>query len=136
MNQVFADTGYWIALLNPRDELHDRARQVSTTLGLTPIVTSEWVLTELLNSFAERGAQFRVVVSRTVATLRSNPSVIVVTQTSASFGDAFQLYQDRSDKSWSITDCSSFLIMRQYGIDAALTYDRHFEQANFQALLR
>ncbi len=128
--------GYWIVLLNPRDELHDRARQVSTTLGSTQVVTSEWVLTELLNSFAERRAQFRSLVSKTVAALRSNPSVIVIPQTSASFGDAFQLYQDRSDKSWSITDCSSFLIMRQYGIDAALTYDRHFEQANFQALLR
>jgi predicted nucleic acid-binding protein len=136
MSQVFADTGYWIALLNPRDELHKRAREVSAALGSTQIVTSEWVLMELLNSFAERGTQFRAVVSRTVAAIRDTPGVIVVPQTSASFVDAFQLYQDRSDKNWSITDCSSFLIMRQYGIDAALTYDRHFEQANFKALLR
>jgi predicted nucleic acid-binding protein len=35
-----------------------------------------------------------------------------------------------------MTDCSSFLIMWQYGIDAALTYDKHFEQAGFDALLR
>jgi predicted nucleic acid-binding protein len=59
MSQVFADTGYWIALLNPRDELHERAREVSATLELDQIVTSEWVLTELLNSFAERGTQLR-----------------------------------------------------------------------------
>jgi uncharacterized protein len=136
MSQVFADTGYWIPLLNPRDELHKRAQEVSATLGSTHIVTSEWVLTELLNSFAERGMHLRVVVSKTVAALRINPGVIVVPQTSASFADAFELYQDRSDKSWSITDCPSFLIMRQYGIDAALTYDRHFEQADFKALLR
>ncbi len=136
MSQVFADTGYWIALLNPRDELHKRAREVSAALGSTQIVTSEWVLMELLNSFAERGTQFRAVVSRTVAAIRDTPGVIVVPQTSASFVEAFQLYQDRPDKNWSITDCSSFLIMRQYGIDAALTYDRHFEQANFKALLR
>ncbi|MEI9979385.1 MAG: PIN domain-containing protein [Edaphobacter sp.] len=136
MNQIFADTGYWIALLNPRDELHNRAQEISATLGPAQIVTSEWVLTELLNSFAERGVQLRTIVSRTVTALRSNPGVTVVPQTSASFEDAFQLYQDRSDKGWSVTDCSSFLIMRQYGIGAALTYDRHFEQANFQALLR
>jgi uncharacterized protein len=96
MSQVFADTGYWIALLNPGDELHKRAREVSATLGLDQIVTSEWVLTELLNSFAERGTQLRAVVSRTVAALRNNPGVIVVPHTSASFVDAFQLYQDRS----------------------------------------
>jgi predicted nucleic acid-binding protein len=45
-------------------------------------------------------------------------------------------YQTRPDKSWSLTDCSSFLIMESEGIEAALTYDRHFEQAGFQALLR
>jgi hypothetical protein len=25
MERVFADTGYWIALLNPRDDLHGKA---------------------------------------------------------------------------------------------------------------
>ena len=92
MSRVFADTGYWIALLNPWDELHKRAREVSATLGSPQIVTSEWVLTELLNSFAERGTEFRAVASRTVMALRNNPGVIVVPQTSASFVDAFQLY--------------------------------------------
>ena len=136
MKQVFADTGYWIALLNPRDELHERAGAVSLTLTSTQIVTTEWVLTELLNSFAERGPQFRIVAAKTVAALRKNPRVLVVLQSSASFDAAFQLYQDRTDKSWSLTDCSSFLVMQQYGIDSALTYDRHFEQAHFKALLR
>jgi predicted nucleic acid-binding protein len=72
MKQVFADTGYWIALLNPRDELHNRAQQVSGTLASSQIVTSEWVLTELLNSFAERGTQLRMVVSKTVADCRGS----------------------------------------------------------------
>jgi uncharacterized protein len=126
MKYVFADTGYWIALLNPRDELHQRATEVSMTLASARIVTSEWVLTELLNSFAERGTQFRTMVSRTVLALGDNPGVIVVPQPGASFAEAFQLYRDRPDKGWSPTDCSSFLIMRQYGIDAALTSDRHF----------
>jgi predicted nucleic acid-binding protein len=64
MSQVFADTGYWIALLNPRDELHKLAREVSATLGSTQIVTGEWVLTELLNCLVERGTQLRVVRRR------------------------------------------------------------------------
>jgi uncharacterized protein len=52
------------------------------------------------------------------------------------FADAFKLYQDRPDKDWSLTDCSSFLIMRRYGIDSALTHDKHFKQAGFSALLK
>lgn len=136
MKRVFADTGYWIALLNPRDELHLKARQQSIALAAVEIVTSEWVLAELLNSFAERGAQLRGIVSRTVKLLYASSSVTVIPQTSESFSAAFELYRERSDKGWSLTDCSSFLIMRQLGIEAALTYDRHFEQAHFQALLR
>jgi uncharacterized protein len=78
----------------------------------------------------------RDIVSRTVELLQASPSVTVIPQTSASFSAAFELYRERSDKGWNLTDCSSFLIMRQLGIKAALTYDKHFEQAHFQALLR
>lgn len=81
-------------------------------------------------------AALAFVVSTAVAILKVNPDVIVATQTSESFAKAFDLYCERTDKGWSLTDCSSFLIMRQYGIDAALTHDKHFEQAGFNALLR
>jgi len=136
MNQVFADTGYWIALLNPRDELHERARATSVTAGKVRIVTSEWVLTELLNSFAERGDSLRAAAARTVSLLRERADITVVPFTDAPFQRAFDLFQERRDKDWSITDCSSFLTMRRLGITAALSYDRHFEQAGFKALLR
>lgn len=136
MTHVFADTGYWIALLSPRDELHGNAQQVSATIAGARIVTSDGVLIELLNSFAERGSRLRFVVATAVAVLRENPNVIVAPQTRESFTKAFDLYCERTDKGWSMTDCSSFLIMWQYGIDAALTYDKHFEQAGFDALLR
>jgi uncharacterized protein len=59
MKKVFADTGYWIALLNPEDDLHQKARQISVTLISTPIVTSEMVFTELLNAFSSKGKPYR-----------------------------------------------------------------------------
>ena len=68
--------------------------------------------------------------------LRVDPTVEVVPQTSADFEEALLLYSERADKAWSHTDCSSSNIMRRFGIDEALTYDRHFEQAGFAALLR
>lgn len=45
-------------------------------------------------------------------------------------------YAERSDKSWSLTDCASFLIMEALAIEAALTHDQYFAQAGFQVLLR
>jgi uncharacterized protein len=47
--------------------------------------------------------------------------------------EALQLYHD---KEWSHTDCASFRVMEKEGIGEALTYDRHFEQAGFKALMR
>ena len=133
---VFADTAYWIALINPRDQLHGRARKSSEALAGGRILTSEWVLTELLNCFAETRQDLRSAASNAVASLRSSAAAFIVPQTSGGFSEAFHRYGERTDKGWSLTDCSSFLIMRQYGIDAALTYDKHFEQAGFKALLR
>jgi predicted nucleic acid-binding protein len=136
MKSIFADTGYWIALLSPGDGLHGKVQEVSATLAGATIVTSDWVQAELLNSFAGRGPQLRQVASTAVVALKENPNVIVVVQSRDSFTQAFDLYRERADKGWSLTDCSSFLIMRQRGIDAALTGDKHFEQAGFSALMR
>jgi predicted nucleic acid-binding protein len=64
MRVVFADTGYWVALLNPRDDLHDKAINLSKALQPAHIVTSEMVLTEVLNDFSSRGEYFRQTSSR------------------------------------------------------------------------
>lgn len=53
MRTVFADTGYWIALLNPQDDLHAIATHLSKPLDPDHIVTSEGVLTEVLNDFSD-----------------------------------------------------------------------------------
>jgi predicted nucleic acid-binding protein len=135
MKRVFADTGYWIALLTPQDALHKEAHRLFATLAGVKIVTSDWVLIELLDGFATKGPHLRSLASDAVAALKKNPKVIVEPQIRNEFNEAFQLYRDRPDKDWSVTDCSSFLIMRRYEIDSALTHDKHFEQAGFNALL-
>ncbi len=136
MNTVFADADYWIALLHPFDQLHDRALVVSKQLGTTVIITSEMVLTEVLNYFSKRGPELRHVSVEFVNALRRNQAVHVVGQTSTLFEDALHLYARRPDKQWSHTDCASILIMQQTGIEKALSYDKHFLQAGFIPLLR
>ena len=49
---------------------------------------------------------------------------------------AVELHQERADKAWSLTDCVSFVLMRDRDVTRALTHDHHFEQAGFEALLR
>ena len=135
MERVFADTGYWIALINSRDELHKRASSVSREFRPEQIVTSEMVLTEFLNCFSDYGPHLRQAVATAVESLHST-GIIVVPQTTHLFANALQRYRAMADKNWSLTDCASFLIMEEKGLTAALTHDRHFAQAGFKALLR
>lgn len=135
MNRIFADTSYWIALLNPRDELHRKAVAASNNYGVGQIVTSEMIFAELLNGLSSYGHQFRDAASRAVKRLLANPNVWVVPQTTEQFKRALERYEAVRDKSWSLTDCASFLIMEAEGIEVALTHDRHFAQAGFQVLL-
>ncbi|MEA2787761.1 MAG: uncharacterized protein QOG73_167 [Acetobacteraceae bacterium] len=135
MTRVFADSGYWIALLSPRDALHEKARQASASLGRTRIITSEGVLTEVLNAFASKGDLLRVTTCVLVDKIRSNPNAEIVPMTSNAFRQALERYRSRADKTWGLTDCASFLIMEEKGLTEALSGDRDFQQAGFKALL-
>lgn len=138
MKTVFADTGYWVAILNPNDGLHQIAVSVTATASLSSlhIVTSEMVFTEVLNSFSKQGSFLRQNAVALIQQSSSSANVEIVPQTSDLFHKALNLYQQRPDQAWSHTDCASFLIMQQQNILEALTHDRHFEQVGFMALLR
>src|SRR5262245_11315539 len=131
MRVVFADAGYWIAMANPRDNLHERASRISKQAER--IVTSDWVLAEVLNAFAESGTRLRSRAASLVQRVLANPTVEVTMHTNELFRDALALYQARPDKEWSLTDCASFLIMQEQEISDALTHDRHFEQQGFRS---
>lgn len=136
MRFIFADTGYWVALLNPGDNLHQKAVNLARVLQPAHIVTSEMVLTEVLNDFSKRGEHLRDAASELIRGLRSHPNTTIIAQTSQQFEKAFNLYTQRKDKQWSHTDCVSFNIMEENGITEALAYDKHFAQAGFTALMR
>jgi predicted nucleic acid-binding protein len=136
MTRIFADTSYWIAILNPRDPLHKKAVALSQVHSGDQIVTTEMILTEFLNSFSNQGPFLRRAAGTFVEGLRQNPKVVIFSQTSEQFEKALGRYLAMADKSWSLTDCASFLLMEAENIRAALTHDRHFVQAGFEAHLR
>lgn len=131
---MFADTGYWTAVLNPHDKLHAKSQQVSAGLGKFRLLTTEMVLDELLAALSK--VPLRAIAIRGVEAIRANPNVEVVPQTSLQFMSAFDMYRAVTDKEWSLTDCASFKLMRERGVTEALAHDHHFQQAGFVALLR
>jgi len=136
MNEIFADTGYWIALFNPRDDLHVKAITVARTIHSRLIVTSQMVLTEFLNYYASLGQSFRQQAVRVVKSLQQTMEVEIVPQTAEQFEAALTFYSQRPDKEWSLVDCASFLIMQERNMSEALAHDEHFQQAGFVPLLR
>lgn len=130
---VFADTFFFLALLNERDDLHKRAVALTNSLR-EQIVTTAWVVTELADGLADTPG--RSLFRPFLAQFQSDQRGIVVPFSQDLFERGTELYADRPDKEWSLTDCVSFIVMTDRRITEALTGDHHFDQAGFVALLK
>jgi uncharacterized protein len=133
---VFADTFYWIALLNADDPDHDAVTAFDLSLERPPLVTTEEVLTEFLTYFSGRGTLFRKKAAAVAYALQDDQDVRLLPQTSESFSAGLRLYAERPDKEYSLTDCISIAIMKAEGMTESATGDRHFEQEGLRALFR
>jgi uncharacterized protein len=132
MKPVFADTVYYVALTNPRD--HYAARAIGFTAAFSgSFLTTARVLSEVANSLT-RGSD-RALFVELYRDLAGDGRVTIVPPRQDLFLQGIELYSQRPDKEWSLTDCISFIVMRDYGVMDALTADRHFEQAEFKILL-
>ena len=133
---VFADSGYWIALITPDDELHEKAARLQDETANRQIVTTQLVLNEVLNPRSGSTRQLRLAAVTLVDRIKADPRISIEPQTSGQFEAALERFRQRLDKEWSITDCASILAMERLRIWQALTGDHHFIQAGFFAMLR
>lgn len=81
MPEVFADTFYWIALLNPADKWHQDERAISQVKSEASLVTTEAVLTEVLNYFSEAGERMRRAAGALCDQTRTHANTVILTQT-------------------------------------------------------
>ncbi|MGD9634385.1 MAG: type II toxin-antitoxin system VapC family toxin [Pirellulales bacterium] len=133
MKSTFADSFYFLALFNPDDAAHDRAVDLSQRL-VGNLLTTDWILAEVADALS--GAANRGACIEMIDDLRHSSRIEVLPATRTNFESGWELFGKRHDKDWSLTDCISFVVMQEHGVTDALTGDRHFEQAGFQALLR
>ena len=135
MTIVFADTIDWIALINARDQWHERAVSIKTTLADSRLVTTDSVLMELANFFAEYGDVMRRKVALAIRAILTDEELEVVSVNRQTFVDGLAMYESRSDKGYSLTDCFSMNVMSKQGITDVLSNDHHFTQEGFRVLL-
>ena len=134
MKPVFLDSGYLIALEAVDDEHHAAALQHwrSEAGASLPLVTTSYVIGEVATFFNSRGRHAKAV--EIGQRLLSSPSVHVVHVDQSLFFRAWRYFREHSDKTYSLTDCVSFVLMKSLELSSALAFDRHFEQAGFQRL--
>ncbi len=135
-NKVFIDTGYLIGLILRRDPHHEEANLINSNLPENvELVISEMVLTEFLNAFANKGEHLRKTALQWVNNaISDSEQTEIVEQNSQLFIRAKKLYSDRMDKKCGLTDCASFLIMRDRGIQDVLAFDNDFNREGFKTI--
>ena len=133
MAALFADTFYFIALLDSSDASHPQSVAWARQKGAS-FLTTEYVLVELGDAFHAPGQREEFAVFNDA--VRADAKFRVLAASPAWYSAGLNLYRRRRDKYWQLTDCISFAVMKEQRLREALTGDVHFEQAGFTALLR
>lgn len=131
--RFFLDTAYVQALLNRRDQHHERAKELFPRVRTAEeIWTTEAVLIEIGNALSGFDRQ---AAAHFIEGCYQTDNIYVISVDTVLLERALQLYRDRPDKQWGLTDCVSFVAMQDQYLTTALTLDNHFRQAGFQVLM-
>jgi uncharacterized protein len=130
---IGVDTGFFLALSQPRDRLHDRAKAWAAIISDRLLVT-EYILCETVNGLSQ--PVDRPKAHALIRHIRTSASYDIVPASADLFEKGLELHESRPDKEWSLTDCISFLVLADRRITQVLAHDHHYEQAGFEALLR
>ena len=121
-----------LLLLINRDQYHQQASELSERFEGYPFLITDTVLLEIGNALARSYKNEAVDI---ITEFLDSEEVEIVHLTPQMFEQAFDLYKTYQDKEWGLIDCVSFVVMREKGVNQALTFDRHFIQAGFQVLM-
>lgn len=135
MNTVFLDTGYLIALEVLDDQYHEAAAVHWSNLlhDMPLVVTTSYVLDEVVTFFNSRNLHSKAV--ETGENILNSPSIRFVHIDESLFQEGWTYFKKHADKSYSFTDCISFIVMNRLGIVTAITFDEHFKQAGYNTPL-
>ena len=138
MRKLFIDIGAWIALNNTKDMHHKCAVNANRDFLDSGYfyVTSDYVLDEtytLLRS--DVGHKRAVEFGNEMTRLHKKGKINIFHINQVVLEKGWEIFEKYSDKDFSFTDCTSFIVMNEWDITEAFSTDHHFEQAGFRILL-
>jgi uncharacterized protein len=130
---VFADTGAWFAAFVPNDPDHP-ATAAWLSANRVPLVTTDWVVDELLTLLRVRGKGQQAL--RLGEALLGEQIAELHWVTRDEVLAAWELYRRFAGKHWSFTDCVSKIVMERLGISTAFAFAAHFRQFGTATVVR
>ncbi len=136
MRQIFADANGWIALNSKRDKWQNTAVKTNKELLSKGYryVTTNFVLDESYTGLLIKVGHFAAVDFGEKVHRAQTVQIIHITEEIEK--EAWKLFKQYADKTFSFTDCASFVVMQQLNLQEAFTNDHHFEQMGFAILLK
>lgn len=135
-DDFFLDTAFAIALISPKDFFHEKALELAKQVekDKARLLTTRTIVIEIGNALSKEGLRKSAV--ELIDSMEADETITIIPISDEIYKDAFKLFRSRLDKEWGLTDCISFVVMKQHGITKALTTDQHFQQAGFIALMK
>lgn len=132
-SSVFIDTSGWAGPLirNSQDFVRMEAYYKRLIGTQRPLVTTNYVLADLVALLTTRSRFTRPQVLTITSRIKLIRSLRIIHITPELDRAAWDMLEQYNDKSWSLVDASSFVLMREHHITEAFTTDHHFTQAGF-----
>jgi predicted nucleic acid-binding protein len=132
--KVFVDTGAWLALHDKHDQFHQQAIEAKNRIEKNKIelVTSDFIFDESVTFIRYRVSHTAAVLFGS-SLLRSS-IVSMVSIDRDLLHQAFEIFRKYHDQDFSLTDCTSFAVMKRLKITSSFGYDSHFSQMGFALL--
>ena len=130
---MLLDTSGLLCFLDPKDDQHMEAKTYMHAADRR--LTHNLVVAELVALGTTRGLPRHLILDFARGLPKSSLIDFVFVHDEL-HEMAVDLLNQRRDKSWSLCDAVSFLLMKDWDMQDALTTDHHFEQAGFRRLLR
>jgi hypothetical protein len=131
---LFVDTAGWMACADSGDPAHRAARSArdSALEAGALLVTTDYVVDEMLTLLRVRLGL--AAAESWWEQVEGSSRVRWEWIDPARADKARAIFFRHRDKSYSFTDCTSLVVMRELRIRQALTTDAHFRQMGFQVL--
>ncbi len=135
MDKVFLDTSALAAFFDRKDRYNVETGMLFEKIALKKIriVMTDYILNECITMILMRTNHSNAV--KAAEFIFDSKAIELVWLDEPIKRKAWEYFKRHSDKKYSFTDCTSFVLMKEMKVTRYLSFDGHFKQAGFTEFL-